>query len=441
VPPLDPVAGTVSGELDIDNPPQDSKGSYLHSPLQVNTAYCYAVFVRKAGVWAPGRIVKARPFDASGPVKWAYSTGATAVVPPVISTYGILAMSNDRTIHEITRGSAGGVWPALWVPHSLAGVAHSRSPVVPLSTPVAGADAVLFLGDDSGDVRAFDARTGQSLWGSPLPPNLGKPLTGAPGGLFQQYGGVRDVLLFGTRDGTAANQLHGRNLADGSSAGPAFSAGGAISGTPAVDYANQRVYFASRSYPGSPTLWCLRVGTTPLFTPLWSRDLGDIDGSPVLRNGRVYVGANSGIVYSLDAGTGADERPLPTLGDGPVKGFLFPDRRNDTLFFATNTKVWSVSDTPGGFVTNWTWTMPTGSPSIVLYWPQTSYVYVGGGNGQLWQLDSTYMPGEAGFAKSWTLGDGTGQIGAPTLDIGVNPKLLVVGSESGVLYGVEVPLP
>jgi len=44
------------------------------------------------------------------------------------------------------------------------------------------------------------------------------------------------------------------------------------------------------------------------------------------------------------------------------------------------------------------------------------------------------------------LGDGTGQIGAPTLDIGVEPpdvtagkKFLIVGSESGVLYGVEVP--
>jgi hypothetical protein len=440
VPPVDPVAGTVSGELDIDNPPQDTKGEYLHSPLEVNTAYCYAVFVRKAGIWAPGRIVKARPFDASGPVKWAYSTGATAVVPPVISTYGILALSNDRTVHEVTRGSAGGVWPALWVPHSLAGVAYSRSPVVPFSTPVGGADTVLFLGDDSGDVRAFDARTGQSLWGSPIPPNLGKPITGAPAGLFQQYGGIRDVLLFGTRNG-AANELYGRNLADGSSAGTAFSGAGAIAGGPAVDYTTQRVYFASRSYLGGPTLWCVQVGTSPLFAPVWSRNLGDIDGSPVLRNGRVYFGTNSGIVYSLDAATGSDDRLLPTGGDGPVKGFLFPDRRNNNLFFATNTKVWSVSDTAGVLGTNWTWTMPAGSPSIVLYWPQTSYVYVGGGNGTLWQLDSTYMPGDGGFAKSLTLGDGTGQIGAPTLDIGVTPKLLVVGSESGALYGVEVPLP
>jgi len=32
-------------------------------------------------------------------------------------------------------------------------------------------------------------------------------------------------------------------------------------------------------------------------------------------------------------------------------------------------------------------------------------------------------------------------VGAPSLDIGVTPRLLVVGSEAGVVYGVEVPFP
>ena len=39
-------------------------------------------------------------------------------------------------------------------------------------------------------------------------------VTGAPGGLFVQYGGVRDVVLVGTRDGASANALHGLSLAD-----------------------------------------------------------------------------------------------------------------------------------------------------------------------------------------------------------------------------------
>ena len=132
---------------------------------------------------------------------------------------------------------------------------------------VAAGESVLFVGDDSGDVHALNARTGQFLW---TPPNLGKPVIGAPGGLFQQYGGVRDVILVGTRDGSAPNALHGLNLADGTSAGAAFTAAsniGAISGAPAVDYSTQRVYFASRSFAGGPTLWCVQVADVAPLHP------------------------------------------------------------------------------------------------------------------------------------------------------------------------------
>jgi hypothetical protein len=161
----------------------------------------------------------------------------------------------------------------------------------------------------------------------------------------------------------------------------------------------------------------------------------------------VYVGTNSGVVYSLDAATGLDDRTFAT-GDGPVKGFVFPDRDSNDLFFATNTKVWSVPDTcspPCTMVPNWVWTGEP-NPSIVLFWRDRRYVYVGGSNGTLWQLDLNYLPGDPSFATPLILGDGKGQVGAPSLDTGVDfplvsagKKLLIVGSESGVLYGVEVP--
>ena len=101
--------------------------------LEFDTAYCYSVFVKNGTTWSPGRTVKARPFNAdTSPVKWAYSTGATSVVPPVVGKYGILLMSNDQTVHALTRGgTTGGSWPTDWVPRRLAGVAHSRSPIVP----------------------------------------------------------------------------------------------------------------------------------------------------------------------------------------------------------------------------------------------------------------------------------------------------------------------
>lgn len=456
VSPPDTVSA-ATGETPILSPPSATKGGQLHTGLVFDTAYCYSVFVKVGTVWSPGRTVKARPFNSeTGPVKWAYSTGGTAVVPPVVGKHGLVAMSNDRTVHALTRGGvSGGVWPADWVPQPLAGVAHSRSPIVPFATSVlvTAGESVLFVGDDSGDVRAFNARTGQSLW---TPPNLGKPVIGAPGGLFQQYNGTRDLVIVGTRDGSGPNALHGLNLADGLPAGTPFVAGnniGAISGTPAIDYSvtPNRVYFASRSL-GGPTIWCVEVDASTPFTTCsgWtSRDLGDIDGSPVLRNGRVYVGNTAGTVYSLDAATGLDERTFST-GDGPVKGFLFPDRRNDDLMFATNTRVWSISDDGSPSMSpNWQWTVGGLVPSVILYWPQNPYVYVGSKDGKLYELDfSLANPLPPTSKPPLVLGDGLGQIGAPTLDIGVVPpdvsagkKLLVVGSESGVLYGVEVPLP
>jgi hypothetical protein len=91
-------------------------------------------------------------------------------------------------------------------------------------------------------------------------------------------------------------------------------------------------------------------------------------------------------------------------------------------------------------------------PSLVLHWPQTDLLFVGGKNGKLYQLDfSGGAPSDtcpSPTCKVVDLGDGLDHIGAPSLDIGVEPpdvaadkKMLHVGSESGVLYAVEVPLP
>jgi outer membrane protein assembly factor BamB len=337
------------------------------------------------------------------------------------------------------------------VPHALTGVAHSRSPVVPFgsTSAVFPGRSVLFVGDDAGDVHAVDTSNGQSAWPGPRP--QGKPVVGAPGGIFTQYSGVADLIVVGTRDAVGPNELRGLAVLDGLPVGTPFVAGetiGPISGSPAVDYAGRRVYFASRRYGGGSTIWCVQVdGSTP-FTPVWSRDVGEVDGSPVLRNGRVYFGTVDGMVYSLRASDGLDDRTFSTGGDGPVKGFLFPDRRNDDLIFATTTKVWSLSDDGSETMPwNWQWTVAGLNPSVVLHRPGTSFVYVGGADGSLHELDfSAANQATPPMHKVLVLGDGNGQVGTPTLDIGVEPpdvtagkKLLIVGSESGVLYGVEVP--
>ena len=213
-----------------------------------------------------------------------------------------------------------------------------------------------------------------------------------------------------------------------------------------MDYgAPQRVYFASRKRLGTgDTVWALDVGAgSPAFTLAWSRDYGEFDASPVLRGDRLYVGNTGGLVYSLRTSDGLDPRSF-TTGDGPVNDFVFPDRRNDDILFSTSTKVWSLSDDGSGTMTkNWEWSAGVGL-ATVLFWPQTSYVYVGGSNGTLYQLDfAAATPSTPPVATPLVLGDGTGQVGAPSLDIGIDlgggKRLLVVGTEAGAVYGVAVP--
>jgi hypothetical protein len=460
--PVDPFVTPVSGEHTIPYAGPTTRGQYPHGGLKPDTAYCYSVFAMTGGSYAPGRIVKARPFDTAGPVKWAYATGATAVQPPTVAQAGIIALSNDRTPHSLIRGIInGGIWPTAYTPDKITGVVNSRSPVVPLSSAVGGADALLFVGDDTGDVFAIDAAKGNKVWG-PVKPASDSKITGAPGAMLHQYGGpLKDVVVVGTRDDVnGAGALHTLDLATGAPI-DSFDGGntmGPVVGTPVVDYANDRVYVASFSRgPAGPSLWCVDIDDTGMMSecqlPWMAPDLGDILTSPVLRNRRLYV-SNSTDVYSVDADTGSPGSPLSTGGDGAAKGFLWPDRRKDglhdnALYFATNSMVRSVTDAGGALSTNWTWNAGgTLEPNVLLQWPGTNLLYVGSQGGQLYELDFTDATLTTPPAvASVVLGDGLDHIGAPSLDIGVEPpdvgvgkKLLIVGSESGVLYAIEVSL-
>src|SRR5262249_26873773 len=84
--------------------------------LTNGTTYYYAAFVNVSGGGiSSGRFAKGRPFDTSGPVKWAYSTGATAVAPPAIGV-SVLAVSNDRGVHAMEPGAGGGSRPPGYPP-------------------------------------------------------------------------------------------------------------------------------------------------------------------------------------------------------------------------------------------------------------------------------------------------------------------------------------
>jgi outer membrane protein assembly factor BamB len=426
---------------------------YVHNGRPLNEEHCYTVWVQYGAAWSiPGATGRGRPFDSSGKVKWKYfvGTGTTTVAPPTVGADGVLVPSNDGFVHAMTRGPSGGTWPApSWKPVNLGSPAQVRSPIVPL----AGGSRAFYATQD-GWVHAVDAKTGATLWQT----QIATAAQAAPAGLFVAFTGAWDYLLVGTRQ-TNGNKVFALDpftggivdvFPQGTEGG--VSGLGMISGMAAVDYVGRRVYLGSRRgtlADATETLWCLKLGPPSDALQLdWKLGTpGDIDGSPVIRGNRLYVGDVDGKVWSLQLDGSGAYAPFD-LGDGAIKGFPFPDRRNNDLFVATSTKVWGLTDNGSSIVTKWTNPVQgLDSPSGVLLKPGTNELYVGvrdtvpagaPDTAGLLRIDVGLADPGPG-AVSLALESFAAVVGAPSLDVGFSPSLLHVGSEGGVIYAVEVP--
>jgi hypothetical protein len=246
---------------------------------------------------------------------------------------------------------------------------------------------------------------------------------------------VGNTTFFELNPATGEN-LDTYNLADGPP-GPIDN----VLGMAVVDYVLNRVYFGTNG--SAFTLWGLDLGPpgTPdlkLAPVAWNPQGlggGGTIGAPVMRNGRLYLGTDTGAaaaVFSLRVSDGTLYGL--THGDGQVKGFVWPDRRDDKwVYFTTNGQVHGAVD--DGTSLKAQWSLNVASPSIPLQKPGTDFLYVGDGNGNLVQIDLA-NPVPAGV-RSLKLSPRDVQIGAPSLD---NVFSMVhVGSDDGVIYAVRVP--
>jgi FG-GAP-like repeat/PQQ-like domain len=257
-------------------------------------------------------------------------------------------------------------------------------------------------------VRTFLA-TGFGIFGPPTDYFVGSNLQSLATGDFTQDG--RPDLLAGRSVGTLGHVE--------------------VTGQPAVDYAAQRVYVASRAWGGVPdnnTLWCVNLADG---TSCWAKSYGDIETGVSLQNDRLFVGTNAGTVLALRKSDGdpAWGAPLPT-GDGRVRGYIATDRLTGDIYFSTNARVWRV-DADGASAST-IWSIPFTAPSTPVFAPGDSVVYVGG-VGSLFKLN---VVGGSG-AGSFLLGEGTSKVGSPTLDL--RNGFAYVGTEAGIVYAVRIP--
>lgn len=414
-----------------------------HESLTNGQNYCYTVWAEHSpGGFSLSDEAPGRPFDTTDANEvraWKYSTGVTTMPPPTVGAHGVLAPSNDYTVHAMTRGTGGGLWPPSWSPSNLGASAQQRSPIVPLG----GLSRAYFTTQD-GRVHSVNAETGALLWSTQLTPS---EALAAPAGIFTAWGGAGDYILVGTSAASgnffyALDPFTGAVIDQYPGAGDVAVDLGPISSSASVDYARGLVYFASKTAGASETLWCLRLGPSNALSFGWKTPgLGDITGSPTLRASRVYVGTNMGVVWSVDAESGTVIDDYPT-GDPAEIDFVFPDRTSQRLYFSTANSVWALEDAGAQLTLAWEVGLGGDKPSTVLLWPGTDRVYVGVEKrpfqgGGIIEIDTT-LPDPNSDLRFEPLEDYAIALGPPSLDLGP-PTLLHVGSEEGILYAVEVP--
>jgi outer membrane protein assembly factor BamB len=443
-PPATPTDGSgisvplgTSGQVRLENDP--------NFPLVNGWQYCYTVFVDYGGGptgFSGGVSAKGIPF-LPDKVKWKYftGTGATSVAPPTVGQDAALMPSNDFFVHGMTRGASGGTWPASWTPPNLGSPAQARSPIVPFA-----GGSRYFVTTQDGWVHAIDAQTGAKIWET----QIGPTAVAAPAGVFVAYGGAADYILVGTSFGSndhfyALDPANGAVIDSYPKLGDyGFGTLGAVTGMATVDYTRGQVYFAAK-LTGNDSLWCLKLGPpTDALQPGWATPrttLGDIEGSPVLRANRLYVGNTSGRLWAVDPVTGGALYYSDT-GDGIVKGFPFPDRRNGDVYFVTTIdlstgRVVAVTDTGSAFTPKWSFVAQKPSTPLLSTGTDKLYVGVGMASSSPGVLQCALNDGSS--TNPVDLAPGGVVIGAPSLDLGVSPNMLYVGSDAGVIYAVTVP--
>jgi len=441
--PGDPSVSSL-GLLDQPAGAPGTQGSWDFPGLNLGWEYCYTIWLDYGGgtYSLPGITAKGRMFDATGPVKWKLFTPMTAIAPPTVGLDAVIGVSNDMFVQAMRRDVGGGPWPLLWKTLNLGSIAQHRAPIVPI-----GGTSLAFITTQDGRVHAVRTSDGALLWSTLLPEGSAQ---GAPSVIVSAFGGIGDYVFVGTNSG-AGDRFYALDSMTGAviDAFPGPADGlvgtiGSITGTSAVDYGASRVVFASRMGTAPETVWALNIGPpADALSLAWrSSAPGEISGSPVLANGRVYVVDVASNIWSIRASDGLNPYSLP-LSDGDGRGFVFPDRGSTDLFVATQTQVHGVVDNVGtNLVPKWpAYALPApGRPSTVLLRPGTSELYVGvdnhpatGNAAGLLRLDAS----TGTLASSIQLETVPLVVGAPSLDNVFDT--ILVGSEPGTFYLILLP--
>jgi outer membrane protein assembly factor BamB len=278
-------------------------------------------------------------------VKWVWNTTSEIVTSPAIADgYAIVACINGEIIafnattgaklwtYYIHGASTNLVWssPAIDSGRVFVGTRNNNFYCLNQSTGsliwnFAAGDTIntsplvkenrVYFGSKDGIFYCLDTIEGSLVWNYTF--NPGSPLEESSPAVFE------DMVVFGSFNSKVY-------ALDGSTGDEKwnYTAGGSITSSPAIN--GERVYLASSDQSFNLTMFCLNANTGSLTwnTTIETTRISAVYlSSPAVANGRVFIGALDGDVYSFNATTGevlwkhptADEMwSSPAVADGKV---------------------------------------------------------------------------------------------------------------------------
>ena len=308
---------------------------------------------------------------ATGSEVWRHDAGSPVGGAPLVTNERVVFTDRANRVHAVDRRAGLALWrvdtgadlPLRW--------GHEGWDY--LLPSAALADSTVLVGSGDGYLYAFDLRDGSERWRFET------------GGRIRATPAVQDGIAYiGSGDGI----VYGVALADGREVWRFTTRGVDLD---AADYGFDRTQIQASPaiadgalYVGSrdASLYALPLDARPPLAPRWTIEDGSawVVASPAVHEGSVYSArSSSGNVRALDAATGT-ERWVHQTG-GPV--FASPVVVGETVYVASHGgRVWALAASDGAV--RWSYVLGAGSVSTPA--AHDGHLYVGSDDGYLYAL-------------------------------------------------------
>lgn len=212
-------------------------------------------------------------------------------------------------------------------------------------------------------------------------------------------------------------ELHCINITSGKRIGWA-AIGDGVQGSPAIE--GSTAYIATANSRESLVAYNLFEGK-----PLWKKEYGDIEVTPLLLGRRLYFGNTAGMFFCVDKSTGDLEWRFRLPGNTTFKGIRSTATTDGARVFfgAEDGTIYALDATNGAEG----WSRTTGAPVFASPALHENILYCGNKNGTLFALNAS------DGSIIWKFEAGGSIYATPAF----TQNLLIIGTTAGTLFGLD----